>query len=263
MSGLDDVYRRLGRADDQIKELKATIDAWWELDPGHWVEVVHRPGPDGTTEHHHQFVFKVQPDVAGWGIRVGECVHNLRSVLDNLAWYCAGLDGDPPWSTEFPIFPERRPYLHEGRGGGQYKISGIKHQGVRDIIEKVQPWQDEHPRQHPLWLLHELNNADKHRVVNPAPILPGDLESWVNFTTDSPFAAAMPIDVFHELDENGLPIVIMFTPEGVRMEFSANLRLGVMVRLAGEVVDIGGLMADVSGIVRRIVDEVSQATVTS
>ena len=105
------------------------------------------------------------------GILIGDCLHNARSALDHLAWQLVnfptsqGPDPEPAEDRiEFPIFLCERKYRDVWRN----KIGGIDPKGLT-VLENLQPWAipDEEKRPtHPLWLLYELSNWDKHRVLH-------------------------------------------------------------------------------------------------
>jgi hypothetical protein len=103
------------------------------------------------------------PPQQDWGTIIGDCLHNLRSSLDHLAWSLARLHRDPPPdTTEFPIFRNETKFKKARRS----KIGGIDptHQTV---IEELQPYNGSDIGK-TLWLLHRLSNRDKHRLLNVA-----------------------------------------------------------------------------------------------
>ncbi|MCK4843747.1 MAG: hypothetical protein KAS83_02105 [Dehalococcoidia bacterium] len=110
-----------------------------------------------------------------WSVIVGEITHNLRSALDLLAWQLALLETPTPSSyTAFPIF-----YIGRSGRKGTNSFWGEKGKGPRCLksihrrywvrIEAFQPYKGGHGYlRSPLFLLRELNNTDKHRLI---PIL--------------------------------------------------------------------------------------------
>src|SRR3990170_302115 len=116
-----------------------------------------------------------------WGVLIGEIIHNLRSALDGLVYQLAKPREAQPKGTEFPIFLVGRPRgCRRGRGkkgkgcsaGGDHfhcrgrdRISLLRREHRADI-ERLQPYKRWNGQgQDPLWLLHEINNADKHRLI--------------------------------------------------------------------------------------------------
>jgi hypothetical protein len=112
-----------------------------------------------------------KPPPIEWGVVVGEIAHDLRSALDGIVWQLVILNGIDPSTLrrpqpQFPIFlieeAERGPcYIRHGRP--------MIHERITDkqeaLIERLQPYKRSNPNRNALWLLHELNNADKHRLV--------------------------------------------------------------------------------------------------
>lgn len=103
-----------------------------------------------------------------WGLLAGECIHNMRSSLDNLAFALARLQCDPPDNPNrisFPIYKDQAKFMENGRRN----IDQLPADAA-SLIEKIQPFQrhgsgqGDSPDKDPLALLQELNNADKHRI---------------------------------------------------------------------------------------------------
>jgi hypothetical protein len=119
-------------------------------------------------------VAKSEPPLE-WGVIVGEIAHNLRSALDNLMWQLIIANGLDPENLDpkkpYPAFPIFK-FFKDQNG------SGFCNEGVRHVarlrpehakwIEENQPYNTSDVNQSCLWLLHEINNADKHRVLQVA-----------------------------------------------------------------------------------------------
>jgi len=108
-----------------------------------------------------------------WSVVVGEICHDLRSSLDYLTCQLTILDTRNTKTCDenisFPI------YLfgpRKGKGAKRWPPQGVPH-GIRFLcpchatsIKRLQPYQGRNgQRLSPLWLLQELNNADKHRQI--------------------------------------------------------------------------------------------------
>lgn len=96
---------------------------------------------------------------------VGEVLQDLRSSLDHLVGQLEqanGLRRDSGF--EYPIFWDRARFVKKV----STKILGVSAAAVA-VIERSQPYHRPAPayKDHPLWILHDLNNADKHRVLIP------------------------------------------------------------------------------------------------
>lgn len=100
----------------------------------------------------------------GLAVIVGDFLHNLRSALDHLAFQLVrfpvedGGDKTPEDKISFPLCDTPASFERS-----KWKVRGSA-PGVEAIIEGLQPYS---VAQQPfLWLLHELNNWDKHRVLH-------------------------------------------------------------------------------------------------
>jgi hypothetical protein len=150
---LDGVYLKLRRAQTHLEAvekmvapfLRTTISLVPELDTelNLVVQRVKLPGPP--------------PELSAV---VGDCLFNLRCVLDHLVWQLVLLNaGEPLRCNMFPITSTPENFASE--------ISKKRLQGVSDaaqkIIEQVQPY---HPDNEVLKYLNGLHNLDKHRRLN-------------------------------------------------------------------------------------------------
>jgi hypothetical protein len=118
-----------------------------------------------------------------WGAIVGDCVHNLRCVLDHVVWDLSGGNVYAPKGCEFPIFTDREKFFQvdgKGRprtGSGQWKIRGVTEPKVREAVTQLQPFCRPHdPSAHPLAIIHDLDRLDKHRALH---IVTGTYEDYV------------------------------------------------------------------------------------
>ena len=126
-----------------------------------------------------------------WGIPISEFAHALRTALDNLLWQLILARGGTPVPkvTQFPINeeeadfngkPKRRPRPGEPawRTEGDRLTHGISTVD-RAFIEAAQPfkaranvaypaWANNAARAHPLAMLADLTNIDKHRYIHVA-----------------------------------------------------------------------------------------------
>lgn len=96
-----------------------------------------------------------------------DCIHNLRSSLDQLAFalswaYTAGpLTKEVAEGCEFPIYGPRAPKERELR-----KRIGAVHPEARNVIEDLQPHHaGDSFAEEKLWILDQLWNMDKHRTL--------------------------------------------------------------------------------------------------
>lgn len=127
------------------------------------------------------------------GLLMGDVVHNKRSTLDHLVYQLAlintGGNVAHPNRTQFPI-SDSRDSFERAAANCLAEVAP----DLRDIIEGFQPY---HPLKenivvepyfHPLAMLRDLSNTDKHRILTPVMIpstklrLDGLAEWFVNLT---------------------------------------------------------------------------------
>jgi hypothetical protein len=91
-----------------------------------------------------------------------DTIHNLRSALDHLAYdlFMAGPGATvgSPRKIYFPISSDAAKYKSES----SHKVRGMSQTAIRQI-DANEPFKG--GRGHQLWVLHELNNIDKHRLL--------------------------------------------------------------------------------------------------
>lgn len=93
---------------------------------------------------------------------VGDLVHNLRTALDYAVWQLVDSnDGRPGAHTQYPICLTQDDFEKKGarrlRGAPQVAIQAVS---------LGQPFRVAVPKEHPLWVLGDLDNRDKHRLVH-------------------------------------------------------------------------------------------------
>lgn len=117
------------------------------------------------------------------GLMIGECMHNLRSSLDNLAFALACLKQNPPPNPKkisFPIYANHDEFIKQAKT----KLVAQLPTQAADLIEKLQPFQrlspdvDGSPDTDPLIHLQWFNNIDKHQIPTAVLLSPnGDIQS--------------------------------------------------------------------------------------
>ncbi|NLT07176.1 MAG: hypothetical protein GXY03_12820 [Solirubrobacterales bacterium] len=99
-----------------------------------------------------------------FGRVIGGAFHQLRSAFDNLAYQLVLANGGTPTKqTSFPVLADCP--------NGQFaamtnqRLAGMS-KSARATIKRLQPFNEwpERPKDTTLWLIHELNNLDKHRI---------------------------------------------------------------------------------------------------
>jgi len=92
------------------------------------------------------------------GLMAGDAVHNLRSALDHLAYQLVLVNGHTPSRhTCFPIFDDAAKFSTMD----QRKVSGMSRAAI-DAIAAAKPYKGGNE---PLWVVHDLDIADKHHAL--------------------------------------------------------------------------------------------------
>ena len=164
---------RISRADEHLASLNQAMDEWVD----HLTSQTSSEANPDRTEFKIFAGLSTVPDVVRWALLIGDCVHNLRSALDHAVYECSG--PTPPFNCEFPIFLDRTALDRPERDKGSYlfKIRGITNENVRSIIEAAQPFSRGDGPEHPLWVLHQLDIQDKHRLLTPVASVPLNAET--------------------------------------------------------------------------------------
>lgn len=93
-------------------------------------------------------------------VLLGDCVHNMRSALDNLICGLARTV-DPYCGCKGMAFPFRENQA-DWDANVQRNLAGVPQEACK-IIEELQPWRDTSSTPNPLLMLNKLSNIDKHR----------------------------------------------------------------------------------------------------
>jgi hypothetical protein len=151
---------RLARVDSKVKRAEQHIQ-----DLGRAIGAFLDSKPYGTAAKTYQkprrvvyYVSGVKEIPATISLMVGDAIHNLRSALDHLVYQLvlANLE-TPSRDTSFPIYDSASKY----KAHCQAKIKGISRTAEK-LIDAAAPYRGGNDD---LWVLHQLNNIDKHRLL--------------------------------------------------------------------------------------------------
>lgn len=158
MSNVSDKLRgvrlKIERAKKHVSDLQPVIDAFRKSNP-YKIDAQHDP----QTRRLIYRIVSMEPVPDDIPIIVGDAVQCLRSALDHLAyqlWLIGSLAGNGR-RVQFPIFSaqkQKTDFPAEIQGMGQ---------PVVDAFDALQPYKGGKGNQ--FWVLSELNNADKHRLL--------------------------------------------------------------------------------------------------
>lgn len=111
--------------------------------------------------------YKLPPLLEHWGLLVGDCIHNLRSSLDNLCFALAKIHQDPPAKPkriQFPIFDDQQRFASDSLARDTMRQIPA---AAADLIERWQPFNRGDQalvERDALLRLSKLSNADKHQI---------------------------------------------------------------------------------------------------
>ena len=161
---LSSAWSKFGRAQHHLQALDSEIRRYLDSQPYEVIEKVDTDARDpfGWPAIDHAFRVWVKRECPPeWELVVGDCLHNLRCVLDHLAWTLAGSSSNDS-KTQFPIFESLGMYEKFAE-----KQTALIPDELRAIIKELQPFKasPSDPRRDALWVLHELERIDKHRRI--------------------------------------------------------------------------------------------------
>ncbi len=150
---------KLRRARKHLDSIKVAIDSFLASKPYAFVLEADPKPPN------YNIVARVRhlPDEE-WGLIVGDFAHNARSALDLLVYQLSQLpyDDERCFDLEFPIFDKVKGYSNKV----QKCLVGVAPEHIT-VIGDFQPYK--RPKgsyDDALGILHTINNADKHRIIN-------------------------------------------------------------------------------------------------
>jgi hypothetical protein len=179
---LDGVRAKLARADEHIKQINDDIILHRKIRipadsvRGNLQFEAAKLNDPSTHRKRIVFFLKGQPPPVDLGltIRAGEAVHHLRSVLDHLVYQLvlANTKQPPTFNSAFPIIGRGRmrkkawvdaPALYADQVSALRLVISTD---AETRIGKLQPFQrGSSYNEDPLWVLSELDNAYKHRLL--------------------------------------------------------------------------------------------------
>ena len=167
MATIAGIDKKIQRATFQANQLESKIAHYTDRDP-FTIRVDKEDVADG---HVGRLVAIKNPAVdepdASLVLLAGEILYQLRSSLDHLVHELVILSGNAEKlkgsrKHQFPIFESKSSY--DKRAGRM--IDGVSNNIAR-LVEQQQPYvrRPDHPHDDALWILQDLNNTDKHRLI--------------------------------------------------------------------------------------------------
>lgn len=156
---------KLEWAKKRIGDLDAALMAFYETKP-------HRvtPNDDLQSGQHVLKVSRIDPVPFEVLLIAGDMLHNLRSALDHLIWQLVLANGQTPTkATAFPICDSAARYNADRAG----KVKGVSPDAVK-VLDSIEPYQG--GKGHQLWVLHQLDITDKHRLLFTTETIQGPVD---------------------------------------------------------------------------------------
>ncbi len=160
----DGIREKLRRADEHLERLTRELGAFFDTEP-----LAYRTDADYKAGSYSvRIEIKAKPPIP-ISITCGDYIHNLRCALEHLVG-----SEVPKASTKtgFPLEAEKMDFFTkvmtpawDGKANGP--LTGLDPEGkLFALIQESQPYRGKHGRaHHPLWLLGDLSNSDKHRAI--------------------------------------------------------------------------------------------------
>jgi hypothetical protein len=157
------IREKLRRADEHLKTLDDEISVYFGDEPhAYWTDPNYNTG-----SYSVRVTIKTPPPIR-LGVICGDYIHCLRSVLDHLV--CSHVPKITR-RTAFPLYSYKTDFFNKvivpAWKGDQGALTGIDPESALfALIHAAQPYKGQHGvAHHPLWILGELSNADKHRAI--------------------------------------------------------------------------------------------------
>lgn len=202
---LGPLHLKLDRAEQHLMELDGAIGRYLE---GEAREPVLNPQADGETIVVEIPMLKKPPSEQS--VIIGDILHNLRSVLDHLAWQLVLANGRVPSdTTQFPIYDDR---LTRKGNPRTWPIADEIGAAAFAVVEGFQPYHRPQPSQDSLAIVHRLSNIDKHRHLHLTRGATTGVTCTLHFPGHPPMR--LPTFVPRPTDDNTLIVGVAKVPGG-------------------------------------------------
>jgi hypothetical protein len=160
----DLILLKVERAKKHIAELDDALKRFFNPKP---YEVATKRDPK--TRELIYYLVKADPVPPTIAAIAGDVLQNLRTALDHTAYHLfrvsVGPTGGDGKHIYFPISDSAAKYKTEQPG----KVKGMRKEFI-DVIDRLTPYRPDPTAPHvggneTLWMLHRLNNIDKHRLL--------------------------------------------------------------------------------------------------
>lgn len=158
----DSALWKVDRARKHADDLEAEVQAFWAANPFE-VEMVGAP----LTGLGHFQVKRMAAVPKSITLIAGDAAHNIRSALDHFAWSAVPL-GQRRKQTCFPVWGgTAAPAATKWKEQVSRQMLGASAELVEAVV-KLEAW--DAGRDSLLWVIHELDRIDKHRLLLPVAV---------------------------------------------------------------------------------------------
>lgn len=242
---LDGVRAKLDRARHHISDLEDRIEAYLATQP---IQIREHHDRDGATRHIQWIATTSNDPPTELGLIVGDWAQNVRAALDYIVYELVRRetgDDDPRW-TQFPIAVDAARYA----GQEQSRLRGAPDWSL-PVFRALQPYNDgTDAAYHPLAVLADISNRDKHRLLHTAAMEIAASQARVSGT--SMVAIRQLAQNPGIVEDERLLLDALIDTDGDNFQIELNLRLAVA--LEGIEVPVNGLAGFVTGEIDAIVE---------
>ena len=155
---IEGIKLKIGRAKEHIRDLESVVVPFFDGYP-----YTYAADLLPQISHYSVRLTTVEPLPPCIPVIVGDAIHNLRTVLDHLAWQLVEAGGGTPnGRTAFPIVAADAKAAQRYRSAvGQGEIVKMR-PGAFKLLEAIQPYNGGDKA---LVEIHELDIWDKHRLI--------------------------------------------------------------------------------------------------
>jgi hypothetical protein len=153
------VLEKRNWAERHLKLIEQFIGEFFDSDP--YSIMTDRDPENGV--YHARLVYPKQLPARPLSLMIGDCIHNMRSALDYMAWELAGAD-IANMETMFPIFDTEAGFKTRG-------LKRIKRlpKNAQTAIERLQPYNTSYGGDLlALSAINKIDATDKHKVLTVA-----------------------------------------------------------------------------------------------
>lgn len=179
---LDGARAKLQRAEESIQNLGRDIEAFFGNEPKPY-KIIKQHQKGGLE---YAFLAAGEPEVPlRFSVLIGEVIHHLRSSLDHLLYALVIRNGQAPSRKhQFPICETKEAFENARKNGA---VDGVS-SAAEKLIMDVQPFTSATPDDTVLYVIHQYDIFDKHRLLVVVTAVAG-LSETIHIGVDSKIAA--------------------------------------------------------------------------